>query len=332
MNGKRKINNGNSSYFIVIFIAIILFALTIFSGFYRSYKVEIIKENKPVNTNIDQSIKILFVGDMMLDRNVRNIIDKKSFKYFFAGVEDIIKSADIAVVNLEGTFTTNKSVTTVKGSTELKFTFDPGLASATADLGFDIIGLANNHSSNFGTLGLNTTRRYVGESGILYYGDPNNKDEISTTIVQNGINVGFVGFHEFSYVNYNKVFLEIARLRPLVDILIVTPHWGVEYDKKPTEKQVKWAHEFIDLGADAVIGTHSHVIGDIEEYNGKKIFYSLGNFAFDQYFSKETMEGLGVVMNINKRLDHFNINYSMIPIIVDGKGTRVSSSTSPVVD
>lgn len=329
MNGERKINSGNSNYLIVIFIAIMFFATYVLAGFYRENKVEIISKNQPKITPSISNIKILFVGDMMLDRNVRNIIDKKSFEYFFRGVSELIKSVDIAVVNLEGTFTTNESVTASLKSKELRFTFDPGLASAVADLGFDIIGLANNHSLNFGKVGLDTTRRYVGEVGILYYGDPDNRDEISTTIVQNGIKVGFIGFHEFSYINYQKVFLEIARLRPQVDILVVTPHWGIEYDKKPTKKQVKWAHDFIDLGADAVIGTHSHIIGDVEEYNGKKIFYSLGNFAFDQYFSPETMLGLGVIMDVTKKEGKFSINYSEVPIIVDKEGTRVATSTNP---
>ena len=271
----------------------------------------------------EPSVKIFIAGDMMLDRNVRLLINKNSFNSFFAGVKDTVRSADIAVANLEGPFTTFPSVTTNPKNTELKFTFDPAGAPGLADLGFDVLGLANNHSMNFGSAGLEMTRRYIGTAGMQYYGDPNNKDEISTIITKNGIKVGFVGFHEFTYYNFDKVFAEVARLRPQVDILIVSPHWGVEYQKEPTEKMKKWAHEFIDLGADAVIGAHPHIVGNIEEYQGKKIFYSLGNFVFDQYFSEETMNGLAVMIDVQKNKDRFDLNYTQIPIRVDREGVRV---------
>ena len=163
---------------------------------------------------------------------------------------------------------------------------------------------------------------------MLYYGDPNNANEIGTVIVKNGIRIGIVGFHEFSYMNFDKVFAEIEKLRPQVDFLVVTPHWGVEYQSLPTEKQRKWATEFIDSGADAVIGSHPHVIQNIEEYRGKKIYYSLGNFAFDQYFSKETMTGAGVQVVVRKKGDQIETHYVQETFEIDGNGVRLATSTS----
>jgi poly-gamma-glutamate synthesis protein (capsule biosynthesis protein) len=145
--------------------------------------------------------------------------------------------------------------------------------------------------------------------------------------VKNGIRIGIVGFHEFSYINFDKVLAEIEKLRSQVDFLIVTPHWGVEYQSKPTEKQRKWAREFIDSGADVVIGTHSHVMGEIEEYNGKKIYYSLGNFAFDQYFSKETMTGMGVQVELKKKGGQIETYYVQKTFEINGKGVRLATST-----
>ena len=295
----------------------------------------------PYNLNFDQnqkgladnpSLNILFVGDIMLDRNVRNIIDKNGFDSFFSGVKNLIKDADIAVGNLEGTFTPYESITASLQSKELQFTFDPALAPSLADLGFDILGLANNHSMNFGSVGLEMTKRYIGSAGMFYYGDPNNKDEISTIITKNGIKIGLIGFHEFTYVNFDKVFVEISSLRKEVDVLVVVPHWGIEYQKEPTEKMRQWAHQFIDLGADAVIGAHSHIIGQTETYKDKKIFYSLGNFAFDQYFSKETMKGLTVLMKIQKNSQKndkskiIDLDYTLIPIKVDRVGVNFDFS------
>ena len=83
---------------------------------------------------------------------------------------------------------------------------------------------------------------------------------------------------------------------------------------------VQWAHQFIDDGADAVIGAHSHIVGETEMYKGKKIYYSLGNFAFDQYFSKATMEGLGLVITVNKNLNENDLHYQEVPIKTDREG------------
>ncbi len=224
----------------------------------------------------------------------------------------------------EGTFTSNNSLTAGIKTNILRFTFDPALAPGLADIGFDILGLANNHSLNFGREGLETTRRYIGSAGMFYYGDPDNKNEISTIITKDGISVGLIGFHEFSYANFNNVYAEIARLRPLVDLLIVSPHWGIEYDTRPTEKMIKWAHQFIDDGADVVIGAHPHVVGEIEEYKDRRIYYSLGNFAFDQYFSQATMAGLAVMIDIDKSDKSLNVNYTNVPIQIDRDGIRVA--------
>lgn len=325
INNSKRV--GSSSPFAIAVIALIVFAAAIFYGFYRPYHLDVPLKSVEIKTE-PSSAKILVVGDIMLDRNVRNLINKKGFDTFFFGVRDLIQNADIAVGNLEGAFTTYSSITADFTNKALQFTFDPALAPALADLGFDILGLANNHSMNFGSAGLEMTRRYIGSSGMFYYGDPNNKSEISTVITKNGITIGFVGFHEFTYSNFNNVFLEIARLRPLVDVLIVSPHWGIEYEPKATESQKDRAHQFIDDGADAVIGAHPHVIGETEIYKGKKIYYSLGNFAFDQYFSKETMEGLAVEIEVNKDDKKIDLNYKDIPIKVDREGTRVEMTTS----
>ncbi len=261
----------------------------------------------------------------MLDRNVRNIINRNGFEGFFVGVRDLIQSADVAIANLEGAFTTNPSVTASLVSKELIFTFDPALAPKLSVLGFDVMGLANNHSYNYGAKGLESTRRYIGSAGMLYYGDPFNKSETSTVIIKNGIRIGLVGFHEFYYTNFKNVFQEISRLRSEVDVLIVTPHWGVEYQKEPTTKMKEWAHAFIDSGADVVVGTHTHIVGDTEMYKGKKIYYSIGNFAFDQYFSKATSQGLAVILNIYKDEKEISVSFTDIPINIDRNGVRVGN-------
>jgi len=321
MNGENNKVKNRYIIYLVFFLTLILFLIFPFRSSehnFDSYTVEEVTTPK---------VTILFAGDMMLDRNVRNIIDRKGFEYFFGGVSELIKSADISVGNLEGAFTDFPSVTASLTSKELVFTFDPKLAPKLFDLGFDILGLANNHTYNFGNNGLESTRRHIGSSGMLYYGDPFNKDEISTIITKSGIRIGIVGFHEFYYTNFDKVYAEISRLRSEVDVLIVTPHWGIEYNVEPSKNIREWAHKFIDSGADVVIGTHQHVVGSTEIYKGKKIYYSLGNFAFDQYFSKATMQGLVVIIDIDKGNEAIDINFTDVPVYVDREGVRVLKSS-----
>ncbi|MFA6521905.1 MAG: CapA family protein, partial [Candidatus Gracilibacteria bacterium] len=116
-----------------------------------------------------------------------------------------------------------------------------------------------------------------------------------------------------------KVVAEIKKVRPESDFIVILPHWGVEYARKPTVGQIKEARMFIDAGADLIIGTHPHVIETIEEYKGKYIFYSLGNFIFDQYFSVDTMQGLAVGASLKKQSDgvSMNVEYRIYPITIN---------------
>jgi poly-gamma-glutamate synthesis protein (capsule biosynthesis protein) len=100
-----------------------------------------------------------------------------------------------------------------------------------------------------------------------------------------------VNFNQFSVDAEHRALADIERLRPTVDVLFVYTHWGPEYAPATAEER-RLAHLFIDRGADAVIGSHPHVVQEHETYRGKTIYYSLGNFVFDQYFNPETTHGL----------------------------------------
>jgi gamma-polyglutamate biosynthesis protein CapA len=114
-------------------------------------------------------------------------------------------------------------------------------------------------------------------------------------------NVAFVSFNQFvSNQPLEKAIEDIKAAKQKADIVIVTPHWGNEYQSIAQGQVVEWAHAFIDAGADVIIGAHPHVIQQKEIYKTKTIYYSLGNFIMDQYFSKETKEGLLVEVIINK--------------------------------
>lgn len=166
------------------------------------------------------------------------------------------------------------------------------------------MNLANNHALDQGEDGLKTTKNLLTQIGIASTGAGETTEEawMPTIIEKNGIKIAFIGA---SYTSYNddgsrrsplvarmqdtdKLISALQEAKKKADIVVVTMHAGVEYTRNPTPLQETFAHTAIDHGADIVIGAHPHWIQKIENYQGKYIFYSLGNFVFDQEFSQET--------------------------------------------
>lgn len=112
----------------------------------------------------------------------------------------------------------------------------------------------------------------------------------------------------------------IQKAKNNADIVVVTMHAGLEYTREPTPLQTDFAHTAIDNGADVVIGAHPHWIQGIEQYSGKYIFYSLGNFIFDQEFSAETKEGMTLKINLRKDKMAYIEQIELVPVIIENYG------------
>ncbi len=242
---------------------------------------------------------ILFFGDMMLDRNVAKRMLEYGDDYPFSNIKHLLQGNDIVGANLEGVFTENDSIAQ-KNNKILRFTFNPDFVKELKQLGFTVFSQANNHTNDFGRNGLNDSFINLEAEGVKHFGSYFNDEHISDVILQNGQRIAFVGFNDFAYKNYEVVLEEIKKIQEDSDFVIVVPHWGDEYQVVSNTKQKKLAREFVDAGADMVIGAHPHVVQDVDIYKDKLIFYSLGNFVFDQDFSKETTEGLGVGLSLEK--------------------------------
>ncbi|MBI5152826.1 CapA family protein [Candidatus Peregrinibacteria bacterium] len=255
----------------------------------------------------DNRVTMLAVGDLMLDRYVKKIIDKKGAKYPFEKIEKLLSGNDLTLANLEGSFTDFKPKALNPNNTT--FTFDPALIPTLKELGFNIFNLANNHSLNFGETGFTQSKKYLGENSIDYFGEPMNKEKISIIKNIRGTKIGFIGYNGFDGANFDNVLNEIKKLKPENDFVVVFTHWGIEYQTNFSKTQQKLGHEIIDAGADIIIGTHPHVVQPAEKYKDKMIFYSLGNFLFDQTFSKKTQEGLAVGIIFDKP----DIKYYLFP-------------------
>jgi poly-gamma-glutamate capsule biosynthesis protein CapA/YwtB (metallophosphatase superfamily) len=245
----------------------------------------------------EPTVTVLFVGDLMLDRGVaRRARDLVQPTDIVADMRPLVAQADLMVLNLEGTITFNESIA-ARDNTILRFTFAPALAQAVLGaLGADAVSLANNHALDFYASGYDETLSYLERWGVAHFGHPLNARDLSTALTARGARVCLVGYHELYDPSTAAVLEEIVRVRPACDYLVVMAHWGIEYEHEPTEAQVVEAHAFVDAGADLVVGAHPHVVQSHEVYRGKAIFYSLGNFVFDQDFSIDTTRGLALIV------------------------------------
>jgi gamma-polyglutamate biosynthesis protein CapA len=257
-------------------------------------------------------VTVLAFGDMMLDRKVREQINKNGPEYPLALIKDFLQSNDVVVANAEGPFTFNNSVTLGVKNAPLQFTFDPAILPTLKKLGFTLLNQANNHTLNFGVAGFQQSVLSIESVGLNWFGDPSNK-EVKPYIAEiRGEKIAFIGYNEFAYRGLGDVLQEIKDVKKDASFVIVYPHWGEEYNPSFTPTQQKKAHAFVDAGADVVIGTHSHVVEPIEIYNNKVIFYSLGNFIFDQAATGPTSRGLAIKISLTKD----SMTYDLFPISI----------------
>jgi len=313
---------------ITSFIILVLLAILVKTPTVRNWLSHIGKNVSEVTIPLinekpalPKSVRMVFVGDIMMTRGVEISVNKNyggNFSELFKNVS-LVADADIAFANLEG------AVSDVGNNVGSKYSFrmNPDILPVLKNTGFDIVSFANNHVGDWNVAGFTDTLKRLTENSIVYTGAGNTKTETSQVkiIEKNGMKIGFLGFSDVGpnwiaakddapgillASDPNRIQI-IKDAKSQVDFLIVSYHWGDEY-KPFNARQKTLAESSIDAGADLIIGHHPHVIQDYQEYNGKLIFYSLGNFMFDQSFSPETMRGLIVDITINPDGTYNNVN------------------------
>lgn len=258
---------------------------------------------------------LLFTGDVMLGRSVnQNIAQHNDPTWPFIYVADRLKSADITYINLEGPLIAECPIT----ETGMKFCGDLGNVAGLVEAGVDVASLANNHSTNYGASGLTATMETLKSNGIepVGVGSP-------VKLMRQGQVFTFLSFNDIGpYPGIDNVVPstlsdQISRVKVKGETLIVTFHWGHEYQSTPSERQISLAHQAIEAGADLVVGAHPHWVQTHELYQGKPIYYSLGNFVFDQEWSPETKRGLVVEFTY---LNGVLINTNELPVLIENFG------------
>jgi len=259
---------------------------------------------------VPKPIKIIFGGDLMFDRNIRLQAEKfGGYDFFFTNLAPLFQEADLVVANLEGPITkfSSQSVGTLPGSPKnFIFTFSPAVVETLAKNNFYLLNLGNNHILNFGLEGLAQTKNYLKVAGIGYFGNTGDDEERYFIWQKDNLKIGFVNYNQFVPNGFALAKEDILKARPQADLIILYAHWGEEYQEEPNKLIKEQAHQLAEAGADLIIGSHPHVVQPAELYQGKKIYYSLGNFLFDQYFSPETQKGLLVVLTIDPKTRAFS--------------------------
>jgi poly-gamma-glutamate synthesis protein (capsule biosynthesis protein) len=272
------------------------------------------------------SLSITFTGDVLLDRGVRQFVEHRSVdKLFSPFVDSVFQSSDLVVANLECPATKIRQ----PAFKQYIFRAEPEWLQTLKAHGITHLNLANNHSVDQGRIGLADTKKNIQEAGMIPIGAGDNMQEAAQPVLLASTprNVYLLTslqmpLENFSYlpdktsVSHEDLDSLKTRVRQLKETdpccyIIVSLHWGGEHTLRPVPLQRQQAHQLIDAGVDALICHHTHTLQTIEQYQGKPIYYSIGNFIFDQkkpINSKACM----VKVTIKKESSHIET----IPIVI----------------
>ncbi|MBQ8624258.1 MAG: CapA family protein [Oscillospiraceae bacterium] len=281
----------------------------------------------------DATVRICIGGDTSIDSEFAEVAYRKGVDYPWAEVSEVLNAADLSIVNLETCVST-------RGVSEKKegfgFRTPPDMLEGFVNAGIDLVNLANNHTRDFGYDALLDTFMHLSEYGIDYFGAGNDYNEAAGLVVKevNGVKIGFTGCNRVwlpedyaaaeGHAGINQVhsvsdertkaYLEkVKEYDSQCDVLIVFLHYGTEEVFEITSYQERMSKALIDAGADMVMGGHSHTLQPIEFYNGKPIFYSIGNFIF--WHVDDDIDGLTVIFDITVNRDGF-VSLKVHPLFI----------------
>ncbi|MFA5126380.1 MAG: AmmeMemoRadiSam system protein B [Patescibacteria group bacterium] len=287
-------------------------------------------KGEPKKTKV---IDFLFFGDIMLDRNVGAKIAKSGVAPLFdqlAGEEKrFFMGPDIISANLEGAVTNGGEHYAPVASND--FAFSPEIVGELKKYNFNFFNIAQNHLTDQGAKGVKETLENLQALGFDFSGCSDAEvGECSSKIVDiDGSKIAMIGlsmvYHHFDLELAKKI---ISDLKKQSDLVVVNIHWGVEYDHEYNTTQQTIAHAIVDSGADIIIGHHPHVVQGLEIYNNKPIFYSLGNFIFDQYFSADTQTGLALGVSVD--LKNRSENIYLLPIESQASQVRLMTEQNKI--
>jgi poly-gamma-glutamate capsule biosynthesis protein CapA/YwtB (metallophosphatase superfamily) len=273
-------------------------------------RLEDSRESAPVVTTLT------FVGDIMLGRGVA-AANPLGAGRTLAPYAPRLRSADIAVGNLESTLSTDGRPRQGDDS----FAASPSVVRDLERAGLDLLTLANNHTGDYGPRALRQTLDRIDHGGVARVGAGRNAAEAWSPVVlrRNGLSFGFLAFNAIGETpratrrspgaaelrmqprlgplndaDLARMTRSVHRLAADVDVVTVLPHWGDQYTHLAVRDQRKVARALVDAGADLVVGGHPHWVQGVAVRERAFVAYSLGNFVFDMDFYRQTMEGIAL--------------------------------------
>lgn len=246
-------------------------------------------------------VKGTVVGDMMLGRSITNKGSKNNYKNMFSGVSDLWKDSDYVAGNLECVLLDNAS-DYEKNDKEIHINAETKTANVLKENRFTLVSLANNHLADFKAKGVVNTLDTLDKVGLKHVGAGRNLTEAAEYDIQeiNGVKIATIAVSDIIPKDFAakdskagilttktlKYYQAVKDASEKADLVIANIHWGVEYGMTETEAQQQLARNLINWGVDVVIGSHPHVLQPVEKYGDGIIFYSMGNFVFDQGWSR----------------------------------------------
>ncbi len=280
-----------------------------------------------LESSAEPRLGLLAAGDIMLGGRARSALKKHGPDYPFQAILPLLQRADVVLGNLEGPLARKAE----RQDRTFSYRVAPSTADALARAGIRVVTLANNHLVDCGRSGVIETLEALEAAGVAPIGAGRTVNEAhQPAIVQaSGCRVGLLGYYwnrrcaatetlpGSAMDGPDLLAADITALRRRVDRVVATFHWGVPYEREPSAEDRAKARLAIDLGADAVIGHHPHVIQPFEVYRSRPIFYSVGNFIFGSGNSRG--EGLAVGL----RFDSSSTHVSVYPLYVKNRDPRV---------
>lgn len=288
-----------------------------------SFEIPVLLEKKNI-----EPISLLFVGDIMLDRTIRKDGESTTYSNLFSCLTEEFSKHDEVIGNLEGTITNFKSISrdaSYESPESFRFTFDPEAVESLVSIGLSIVSLANNHIRDFGDEGIRQTIQNASTLNLTTFGNPQEGNQRYTIKNIKETRIAFIPYNQF-FGTAEQTYTDLKQVETLSDIQIIFAHWGDEYVAAREDTKLL-ARSFVDKGADLIIGAHPHIIQENELYKNTPIYYSLGNFIFDQYWEESVRTGLALVVNITNKK-----NISITELFTESKrhqGTCFKNTPKP---
>jgi len=289
------------------------------------------KEEIIVKEPIKKTILISFAGDFTLGTDTKFAYDSslpaafinsgRKYSYFMQNVSSIFSQDDYTLVNLETTFTDSNVKAPKDGDIFYNFKGPKDYVNILTNASIDGVTIANNHIYDYGKQGMQDTVATLKENNIDICGE-------GYKILKDiqGVKFGFLGYTGWEYSNElkTKIKNDISELKSQgAEVIIPYFHWGIEKSYEPYDVQKNLARFAIDNGADAVIGSHPHVIQSMENYKGKLIVYSMGNFCFGGNSNPPDKRTFILQCKANMEDDKLvNFEYKVLPAMVSSRNDR----------